>query len=150
MYKESTARKYQHSQSANPHLTLGKSKKSIIARRVFVVKVVAFLVFLGVLASIILSMDARLTEQSEKVSAMKKEYSKLLSENKKAEIEINKKIDLKTVEEIAISNYNMNRARKSQVVYIDVKAEDYGVVNSANEDDDQKVGLKSALEEYLD
>ena len=92
-----------------------------------------------------------MTEQQKKVTQLNSEYSRLVSENKKAEVAINQKIDLKAVEELAISNYGMNRAKKSQIVYIDVLAEDYGILSSQkeNKDNEKDKKLLSGLMAYL-
>ena len=73
--------------------------------------------------------------------------------NKKKEIEINQKIDLKTVEELAVASYNMNRARKEQVVYIDVKGQDYGVMaknTSPEEEPTENFNVLTGLMTYLE
>lgn len=90
--------------------------------------VIAFFIIGGI--SLILQ-NVQITEQSNKNAKLKAQYAELYSSNKKKEIEINQKIDLKTVEELAVASYNMNRARKEQIVYIEVKGQDYGVMANA-------------------
>ena len=89
------------------------------------------------------------TEQSNKVAELKKEYSALETENRKREIEISRKVDIATVEERAISVCNMNRARQEQIQYITVQAEDYGVVTAQNKDNNEKSGTMWGLLAYL-
>lgn len=113
--------------------------------------VIAFFIIGGI--SLILQ-NVQITEQSKKNATLKSQYAELYSANKKKEIEINQKIDLKTVEELAVASYNMNRARKEQVVYIEVKGQDYGVMakNRPQEETTEKnfnvlTGLLAYLEE---
>jgi hypothetical protein len=106
------------------------------------------------LASIsLLVKNVEVTEQSKKNTALKVEYSNLYSQNKKKEMDINKKIDLKTVEEIALATYGMNRARKDQIVYVDVKGQDYGIVakgDDPKEDKDKKIATLTGLLAYFE
>ncbi len=90
--------------------------------------VIAFFIIGGI--SLILQ-NVQITEQSNQNAKLKAQYAELYSSNKKKEIEINQKVDLKTVEELAVASYSMNRARKEQIVYIDVKGQDYGVMAKA-------------------
>ena len=140
-YNDNLARKYEYSASLRkePNLTLGADKSRKTQQKITAVKFALVILFFLIGAGSILSKNAQVTEQKNKVSELSSEYNRLVHDNKKAEIEINKKIDLKTVEEIAISNYNMNRAKKSQVVYIDVEQEDYAVINEPSSDKDEDV-----------
>ncbi len=93
---------------------------------------VAVCIFCFILGGISLIVhNTQITEQSKKNAALKTQYAELYSANKKTEVEINQKMDLKTVEELAIASYGMNRARNEQIVYIDVPDQDYGVMAKA-------------------
>lgn len=93
---------------------------------------IAIFIFCFILGGISLIIhNAQLTEQSNVNAALKSRYADLYSANKKKEVEINQKMDLKTVEELAIASYGMNRARSEQIVYIDVPDQDYGVMAKA-------------------
>lgn len=112
--------------------------------------VIAFFIIGGI--SLILE-NVQITEQSNKNAKLKAQYAELYSSNKKKEIEINQKIDLKTVEELAVASYNMNRARKEQIVYIDVEGQDYGVMAKApsqNNSDTNDFNVHTGLMAYLE
>ena len=113
--------------------------------------VIGFFILGGI--SLVLS-NVQITEQSKKNASLKAEYAELYSANKKKEIEINQKIDLKTVEELAIASYNMNRARSEQIVYIDVKGQDYGVMAKATPQEEEsssdKIHVQNGLVAYLE
>ena len=96
--------------------------------------------------------NSQLTEQSRKNADLKTQYTNLYSANKKKEVEINQKMDLKTVEELAIASYGMNRARSEQIVYIDVPDQDYGVMamNSSTEPKTtNNFGIQNGMIAYL-
>ena len=117
------------------------------------IKAVVLIAFFIVGGFSLVLQNVQITEQSKKNANLKSEYAELYSANKKKEIEINKKIDLKTVEELAVASYNMNRARSSQIVYIDVKGQDYGVMAKATPDEDssdEKIREQNGLVAYLE
>lgn len=117
------------------------------------IKAVVLIAFFIVGGFSLVLQNVQITEQSKKNANLKSEYAELYSANKKKEIEINKKIDLKTVEELAVASYNMNRARSSQIVYIDVKGQDYGVMAKATPDEDssdEKIRVQNGLVAYLE
>ena len=154
MYNDNLARKYEPSKRGQevPVTTVRKLKKREKKVRVNVQNTVKLgtLLALFVLGSLlVLSRNVVVTEQSKKVSELKNEYSVLETENRKKEIEISRKVDIATVEERAISSCNMNRARQEQIMYIDVQAEDYGVVTPQKEDKEEKNGIMWGLLAYL-
>lgn len=144
MYNDNLARKEYYSDYSNRRttkthdVTFGRKAQAKKSQKAFGFKCLAVAAVVLVGSLFLITKNMQVTEQKKKVSQLNSEYATLLSENKKAQVDINKKIDLKTVEELAISNYGMNRAKKSQIVYIDVSAEDYGVINSQNEDDEKE------------
>ena len=62
----------------------------------------------------------------------------LTKENSNKKISIEQSIDLKKIEEIAISQYGMQRLDKNQTVYVKVVQDDYGEVVS-DRDNDNKI-----------
>ena len=114
-----------------------------------VVKLTTLLLVFVCGSILVLSRNVMVTEQSRKVAELKREYSMLETENRKREIAISQKVDIATVEEYAISNCNMNRARQEQIMYVDVRADDYGVVVSREDDENGTNGFKKGLLAYL-
>lgn len=157
MYNDNLARKEYYRNYSEKHvtkthdMTFGKVRQAKKGQKVFGLKCLAVAAVFLVGSLFLLTKNMQVTRQKKKVSQLNSEYTRLLSDNKKAQVDINKKIDLKTVEELAISNYGMNRAKKSQIVYIDVSAEDYGVINSGEEEESEKSEKKflSGLMAYL-
>ena len=72
------------------------------------------------------------------VSALETELAELTKENSNKKISIEQSIDLKKIEEIAISQYGMQRLDKNQTVYVKVVQDDYGEVVS-DRDNDNKI-----------
>ena len=96
--------------------------------------------------------NAQITEQGKINANLKAQYAELYSANKKKEVQINQKMDLKTVEELAIASYGMNRARSEQIVYIDVPDQDYGVMAKATALEDtseHNFGIQNGMIAYL-
>lgn len=96
--------------------------------------------------------NAQLTEQGNINATLKAQYAELYSANKKKEVQINQKMDLKSVEELAIASYGMNRARSEQIVYIDVPDQDYGVMAKApalEDTSEHNFGIQNGMIAYL-
>lgn len=127
-------------------------KRKTKAKKRFQFKVAVF-IFCFILGGISLIIhNTRLTEQSKVNAALKSQYAELYSANKKKEVEINQKMDLKTVEELAIASYGMNRARSEQIVYIDVPDQDYGVMAkapSSQSTSTNNFGIQNGMIAYL-
>ncbi len=85
---------------------------------VYIVAIIASLLFKTV----------EINEQKIELNNLKSDYNELCAYNKKLEVDINSKIDLRKVEEIAIAQLDMNQPKKSQIVYINTEPKDYGVV----------------------
>ncbi len=65
---------------------------------------------------------------ADKVQDLKNELATISAANNKKSMEIERSIDLKKVEELAISKYNMQRPDKNQTVYVSVAQQDYAEV----------------------
>lgn len=94
----------------------------------------------SIIASLLVK-TATITEQKAELTAIKNEYNEIVNLNKKLEVDINSRIDLRKVEEIAIAQLNMNRPKKSQTVYINTQPDDYGevVADNANRKNDENI-----------
>ena len=146
MYSDNLARKYE---SSKIPVTRVKKKKKLKVNVANTLKLLSLLACFVIGSFLVLSVNVMVTEQSKKVAELKKEYSALETENRKREIEISRKVDIATVEERAISVCNMNRARQDQIQYINVQAEDYGIVTAQNNKDEEKSGIMWGLLAYL-
>ena len=152
MYNDNLARKLDtHSYNGNISVSAPRKLKAPQKKtRINVDRAVKLSIFLIVFvlgSLLVLGKNVKVTEQGKKVSKLKEEYSRIETENRKKELEISRKVDLATVEEAAIASYNMNRARQEQIVYINVQAEDYGVVYG--QDEPEKTGFLRGLLAYL-
>lgn len=152
MYNDNLARKLDtHSYNGNISVSTPRKLKAPQKKtRINVDRAVKLSIFLIVFvlgSLLVLGKNVKVTEQGKKVSKLKEEYSRIETENRKKELEISRKVDLATVEEAAIASCNMNRARQEQIVYINVQAEDYGVVYG--QDEPEKTGFLRGLLAYL-
>lgn len=97
-------------------------------RNMCVYGLIVFLLGAGTVYSKVLVMQA-----SSTVQAKETELAKLMEENNNKKIQFEQSIDLKKIEELAITKYGMQRPDKNQTVYVNVVQSDYGeVVSSRN------------------
>ncbi len=82
-------------------------------------------------APILKSTQVALAKQQ--LSMEKAAYNELLNENKRLEVSINSEVDLRKVEDIALSRLGMNKPLSSQIVYVDTNANHYGEVVNASD-----------------
>ncbi len=88
-------------------------------------------------APILKSTQVALAKQQ--LSMEKAAYNELLNENKRLEVSINSEVDLRKVEDIALSRLGMNKPLSSQIVYVDTNATHYGeVVNAVDPSSEQQ------------
>ena len=89
-----------------------------------------FICAVYVVASItsLLFKTASVNEEKAELNKLKNQYEEILNENKKLEVAINSKVDLRKVEDIAIAELNMNKPKNSQIVYVNTSPMDYGEV----------------------
>lgn len=69
-----------------------------------------------------------ITEASNTVSSYKKELNNLQRVTEQTQVQLDRSIDLKKVEEIAKNRLGMSRPEKSQIVYVKPKKNDYSEV----------------------
>ena len=107
---------------------LRESKKAAFVKRVRV-----FATFAGVFAIALglLFTNAVIIEKSSTVNDMQKELSELTETNNQMVLDIEKNLDLKKIEEIAINELGMKRPDKYQIVYVNVEQNDYAEVAKA-------------------
>lgn len=86
-----------------------------------------------------------INEASSRVDRLKKELAKLESTNQQTQIELDRSIDLSKVEEIAVNKLGMQRPEKYQIVYIDLKNNDYGEVVKDKQNDKESSGTFAIL-----
>lgn len=109
-----------------------ENKKAALRKRfvmnMCVYGLIVFLLGAGTVYSKVLVMQA-----SSTVQAKETELAKLMEENNNKKIQFEQSIDLKKIEELAITKYGMQRPDKNQTVYVNVVQSDYGeVVTSRN------------------
>ncbi len=102
-----------------------ESKKAAFVKRVRV-----FATFAGVFAIALglLFTNAMIIEKSSTVNDMQNELTELTEANNQIILDIEKNLDLKKIEEIAINELGMKRPDKYQIVYVNVEQNDYAEV----------------------
>ena len=126
-------------------------KRMTREKRITYAKLALVILFVILGSMSILIRNVANTETGNRVKKLKEEYTLLCTENQKLEVEIGKKVDLKTIEEIAVSSYGMNRAKKDQIIHINVSGQDYGVVAAAppKKDNGNNFNVIAMIMEYF-
>ena len=98
-----------------------------------VAKVICICMFIvAMLGAATVYTKVLLMQAQSKVETMEQELATITEDNNNKKIQLEQNIDLKKVEEIAISQYGMQRPDKNQVVYVRVVQNDYGeIINSS-------------------
>ena len=102
----------------------------------------SYLLVVFLLASSVVYTKVLLMQAKTDVSNLEKQYANIVEENTNKKIQMEQSIDLKKIEEIAISQYGMQRLDKNQTIYVKVVQEDYAEI--VNEKDNHK-----EIESYL-
>ncbi len=108
------------------------SKKAAFLSRVRMA--VALLSVFGVALGILFT-NAVIIEKSSAVNDMQAQLNALTEANNQTVLDIERSLDLKKIEEIAIGELGMKHPDKYQVVYVNVEQNNYGEIGSG---DDQK------------
>ena len=97
------------------------------------VKAFSLLFVFTLLAFCLLFRSAQLLAQKNSIAKLNRELEAVRSEIVQQEYEINKTIDFDTVETIATTKLGMQRVDKSQIVYVDMKTEDYAEIENSGQ-----------------
>ena len=104
-------------------------KKKVTENSRVAVRLISFyLVMLFVLASSMVYSKVLIMQAQTDVENLQEQVATLTEENNVKKIQIEQSIDLKKIEEIAISQYGMQRPDNNQIVYVKVVQDDYGEI----------------------
>ncbi len=118
------------------------SASEVNKRRQAAKSLCSYLLVVFLLASSVVYTKVLLMQAKTDVSNLEKQYANIVEENTNKKIQMEQSIDLKKIEEIAISQYGMQRLDKNQTIYVKVVQEDYAEI--VNEKDNHK-----EIESYL-
>ena len=118
---------------SRPHLAeVTKSKPGVSGARAIARVMCICLIIVAILMAVTVHTQVLLMQAKSTVKSMETELATLSETNNIKRIQLEKSVDLKKIEEIAISQYGMQRPDKNQIVYVRVVQSDYGeVINSA-------------------
>ena len=97
----------------------GRNHKKAVKRSIMLTALVT------VLAFCLLWRNAQIIEQTSQITQLQKDIAATEAKIIEKQFETEKAIDLNAVEKRAVSVLGMQRPEKSQIVYIDMHAEDY-------------------------
>lgn len=104
-----------------------KPKKRLITPGVAVLNVFLCILVVSVL-TVIMVGNARLNELTLEISSANKQLAALQDEEKKLNVELDRRIDLRNIEEYAKNNLGMQKLMKSQIIYVNLSGEDEAVI----------------------
>lgn len=118
---------YEYSKISTPMPVKRKQRKSIRGLIAVFLIVVMSLAAAGLMVKG-LFVRIELAEQSDKITAAKKELSRIEEENRRLRIEYESKIDLDEIEDYAKNILGMQRAGESRTEKIDTDTQDKAIV----------------------
>lgn len=121
----SNAYKYEITEERSTRTQVKTRKKVSRRPKKAVVKSLLLTALITVLAFCLLGRNAQIIEQTGQITKLQNDIAATEAKIIEKQFEMEKKIDLNAVEERAISVLGMQRPEKSQIVYIDMHAEDY-------------------------
>lgn len=95
------------------------------AKNLNVAVAIFYIVLIFSVAFCLVSREVSLYEKSRQINALENRLEQAQSETKQARVAAERAIDLKTIEESALSQFAMSRPEKSQTVYINIQQDDY-------------------------
>ncbi len=104
-----------------------RSKKTEALHRLYGAMV---LVAIFVFAASFLFTNAIIIEKASKVSDMQNELHAIVAQNNQKTLEIERTLDLKRIEDIAINELGMKHPDKYQMVYVNVEQSNYAEITA--------------------
>lgn len=117
-----------------------KKERAFVCRFLIVSLVAVFCV-----ASALIYTNVMMIRAATKTQKLEDKLALLTETNKKTEMEINGKLDMKVIEEKAVSELGMQRPDNSQIVYVNVKRDTYTEVSGEK----PGVHLATSLKEVI-
>ncbi len=102
------------------------------------VRLIACMIGIFVLASFMLYRNAVIINTLSEVNSLKDELRLAKDANAKKNVELENKLDLAKVEEIAETELGLRRIEKYQTVYVAVEQEDFAELPGGNEPKEEK------------
>jgi len=118
-YKYETARQYSKETQVKTRKKVSRRPKKAVIKSLLLTALVTLLAFC------LLGRNAQIIEQSSQIARLENEIAATEAKIIEKQFEMEKKIDLNAIEDRAIAVLGMQRPEKSQIVYIDMHAEDY-------------------------
>ena len=86
---------------------------------------VFYIVIIFAIAFFIVMREVNIAQESNTVNSLKVQLEDARTRNKRAELDLESSVDLKRIEQIATEKYGMARPEKNQIVYINVRQNDF-------------------------
>lgn len=122
-----------------------KKERAMVCRFLIVSLIAVFCT-----ASALIYTNVMLIRASTQTQKLEDKLALLTEANKKKEMEINQKLDMKVIEEKAVSKLGMQRPDNSQIVYVNVKRDTYTEVSDKEEGARFTASVKEAIKGILE
>lgn len=117
--------KYQSSPYISEKRTLGRPNRMAKRRNAF--KLFVYIAVLAAIAFVLVGREVYISEQNNRVNELYEELANIEAINKQNSIKLEQSVDLANIEKVASENYDMARAEKHQMVYVNLPREDVAV-----------------------
>ena len=129
-YKPSTPKKRINNDDIK-RKKIEKEHAQMLARKVTIIRIVDFLV-LALSGTFMISKFVAVYDTEQEIKALKKDLEQKRSYSSQKIFEMEEKVDLAEIEEIATTELGMQRPDKHQKIYVDVKTEDVTEVTAGD------------------
>lgn len=101
-----------------------KTKEQAVTKKAHALGLGKILI-VALFAFLVLCRGVMITDKSAAVAEKKAELNALITSNEKLQVEIDRALDLKNIEAIAVNELGMRRAEKYQTVYVELAQADF-------------------------
>ena len=134
--------------------TVQKRKAASRAQQAAMCKfILGVVVAFFVASSALVYVNVMALRATTKIEELEKKLALEVDKNKQKELEINRNLDMKVIEEKAVTKLGMQKLDNSQIVYINVKKGDYSEAVNANNSSKRAFGgvkkLLMGIKEYF-
>ncbi len=115
---------YMPQKQSNVRIKVSTKKQKVAQKRANALGLLKIFLVVS-LAFVVLYRGVVITDKAATVDAKRSELEALITSNEKLQFEIDRALDLDTVEDIARNQLGMRRAEKYQTIYINLEQTDY-------------------------
>lgn len=116
-----------------------KTKKQAV-KKVNLAVLLFYMVIICAMAFCLIGREVKIYAKNSELAKMQGELTNLQAQSKQRLMEAEAELDLNAIEQTAVNEYNMKRPETHQVVYVDLKQDDY--IEGSKKQEKSSVGDK--------